>query len=47
MFFEKDGDACNSDGSSFTIRFFNCYCYGCVWPCSITFSQQGGSGGSS
>lgn len=37
MFFERDGDVCDSEG----INIANCFCYGCVCPCKIPYKKQG------
>lgn len=35
MFFENDADMFGHDGECFYINLCNCFCYGCVCPCTI------------
>jgi hypothetical protein len=47
MFFERDSDGWSFDPieQKVTINLFNCYCYGCIHPCTCTCGGGSGEGG--
>ena len=44
MFFERDNDMCYYDGN-YHLVFCNCFIYGCVCPCQLTYNPNATGGG--
>ena len=44
MFFEKDNGMCHMEGSKLKFTLFECYCAGCVCPCTFTIDTSNSGG---
>ena len=45
MLFEQDAGMCTFENNKLKITLFDCYCCGCLVPCTLVYDTRQGGGG--